>query len=221
MVIGSVTWSAHLRTIASSRIGSRNSSASDLMCSTTSVPAVSRVAGAMVNCPAPSEAQVNASSEPALRRGDLDPVGDHEGGVEADAELADQAGPLLGLGRGQRGAERAGAGTGDGAEIVDQLLPPHADAVVGDQQCARLLVGNDADLGLGRGRQGAVGQRLETAPVHRIGRVRDQFPQEYLPLGIERMHHEIEQPPDLGAKIMLFLPPYRSSPALLAGRDMR
>ena len=81
----------------------------------------------------------------------------------------------------------------------------HADAVVGDQQGARLLVRHDADLGLGGRRERAVGQRLEPAPVHRIGGVGHQLAQEYLPLGIERVHHEIEQPPDLGAEIMLFL----------------
>ena len=67
MVIGMVTWSAHLRTTASMRTGSRYSSASALMCSTTSVPGASRLAGAMVNSPRPSEAQVQASSAPALR----------------------------------------------------------------------------------------------------------------------------------------------------------
>ena len=139
-----------------------------------------------------------------LARGHLHPVGDHEGGVEADAELADQAGPLLGLGRGQRRAERAGAGAGDGAQVVDQLLAAHADAVVGDQQRAGALVGHDADLGLGGRRERGVGQRLEAAPVHRIGGVGHQLAQEDFPLGIERVHHEVEQPPDLGAEIMLF-----------------
>ena len=50
------------------------------------------------------------------------------------------------------------------------------------------------------GRQVGIGQRLEPAAIHRVGRIGDQFPQEYFPLGIERVHHQIEQPPDLGAK---------------------
>ena len=37
------------------------------MCSTMSVPAVSRVAGATVKAPSPSDAQAKASSVPALR----------------------------------------------------------------------------------------------------------------------------------------------------------
>ena len=185
-----------------------------------SVPAVSRVAGAMVK-PPPSDAQVNASSDAGLARGDLDPVGDHEGGIEADAELADQAGPLLRLRLGQRCAEHARAGAGDGAQVVDQLLPRHADAVIGDQQRAGLLVGDDADLGLGRGRERGVGQRLEPAAVHRIGGVGDQLAQEDFPLGVERVDHQIEQPADLGAKIMFFRNGIVHRVTLPAGRDMR
>ena len=64
----------------------------------------------------------------------------------------------------------------------------------------RLLVRNDADLGIGRRSQIGVGQRLEPAAIHRVRRVGHQFPQKYLPLGIKRVHHQIEQPPDLGAK---------------------
>ena len=74
------------------------------MCSRMSVPAVSRVAGAMVKA-LPSEDQVNAASASGLARGDLDPVRHHEGGIEADAELADQVGPLLRLRLGQGLAE--------------------------------------------------------------------------------------------------------------------
>jgi hypothetical protein len=166
------------------------------MCNTTLVPAASHVAGAMVNCPAPSDAQVNASSDPALR--------DHERGIEADAELADQAGALLRLGGRKGGTERASAGAGDGAEIVDQLLPSHADTFVGDQQGARLLIGYDPDLRFSRRSQGAVGEWFEAAPIHRIGGIGHQLAQEYFTLGIERMDHQIEQPPDLGTKVMLF-----------------
>ena len=174
------------------------------MCSTTSVPAVSRVggrdgegAGAVGR---PGERLLAAG----LARGDLHPVGDHEGGVEADAELADQAGPVLRLGAGQRLAERAGAGAGDGAQVVDQLLPRHADAVVGDQQGAGLLVGDDADFRLGRRGEVGVGQRLEAAAVHGVGGIGHQFAQENFALGVERVDHEVEQPPDLGAKCVLF-----------------
>ena len=51
--------------------------------------------------------------------GHRDAVGDHEGGIEADAELADQPGAVLGLGQPRQ--KRLGAGARDGAEIVDQV----------------------------------------------------------------------------------------------------
>ena len=48
---------------------------------------------------------------------DFDAVGDHEGAVEADAELADEVGVLLGV-AGELGEEVLGAGAGDGAEVA-------------------------------------------------------------------------------------------------------
>ena len=77
--------------------------------------------------------------------GDNDAIGDHEGRVEADPELADQPGAVLGFG--QAGEKGFGAGTRDGAEVVDQFLPVHADAVIGYRQRAGLLVRRDADFG--------------------------------------------------------------------------
>ena len=62
--------------------------------------------------------------------GDDDAIGHHERRIEADAELADQIGAVLGLG--EAGEKGFGAGARDGAEIVDQLLPVHADAAVDD-----------------------------------------------------------------------------------------
>ena len=49
------------------------------------------------------------------------------------------------LGLSQPLQEGPGAGTGDGAEIVDKLLVVHADARVGDGECAGRLVGHEAD----------------------------------------------------------------------------
>src|SRR5690606_29329370 len=70
-------------------------------------------------------------------------VGDHEGCIKADTELADQARAFLAFIKAID--ERLCAGAGNGAEIVDQLLPLHADAGVGDGERARVLVRNDAD----------------------------------------------------------------------------
>ena len=66
-----------------------------------------------------------------LAREDLDLVGDHEDGVEADAELADEVGVFLGV-AGELGEEVLGAGAGDGAEVRDEVFLVHADAGVGD-----------------------------------------------------------------------------------------
>ena len=131
--------------------------------------------------------------------GDGDAIGDHEGGVEADAELADQAGAVLGLG--QTRQEGFCAGTRDGAEIVDQLLAVHADAVVDHAERAGLLVGHDADL-----RRLAVGSqiwrrdRLVAQLVQRVRGVRNQLAQENVGLRIDRVHHQVQKLGDFGLK---------------------
>ena len=68
---------------------------------------------------------------PALRETTSMLVGDHEGAVEADAELADEVGVLFGV-AGELREEVLGAGAGDGAEVGDEVLLVHADAGVGD-----------------------------------------------------------------------------------------
>ncbi|CAN3986065.1 D-cysteine desulfhydrase, partial [Dysosmobacter welbionis] len=73
-----------------------------------------------------------------------DVVRHHKGGVEAHAELADDVGvlgvvPHLLL-------ELVGAGGGDDAQVVLQVLLVHADAVVGDGQGPVFLVHLDLDL---------------------------------------------------------------------------
>ncbi len=136
--------------------------------------------------------------------GDLHPVRHHEGGVEAHAELPDQARPLLGLGALQRLAEGARAGAGDGAQVLRQRGAVHADARVGDGQRARLLVRHDADRGIRRQRQIGLGEGGEAPAVDRVGGVGHQLAQEDLPVGIQRVHHEIEQPAHLGAELVPF-----------------
>ncbi len=71
-----------------------------------------------------------ALRRPGARAGHGDAVGHHEGRVEADAELADQAEPVLGLL--QALEEGLGARARHGAEVVYELLAVHADAGVGD-----------------------------------------------------------------------------------------
>ena len=88
--------------------------------------------------------------------GDHDAIGNHERRIEADAELADQIGAVLGLGEAGEKGFRAGAR--DGAEIVDQLLPVHADAAVDHGKRIGRLVRRDADFG-----RRAVGDQLGRA----------------------------------------------------------
>ena len=132
----------------------------------------------------------------------LDFVGDHEGGVEADAELADQARALFRLGLlGKAGGERGGAGAGDGAEMVGQFLLAHAGAAVGDGDGAGELIRRDLDArGLRKGKT-FIGQGEEAALVDGVGRVGDQLAEENLAVGVQRVDHEVQQAADLGAKL--------------------
>jgi hypothetical protein len=63
------------------------------------------------------------------------------------AALADQADVRL-LVLGELLEEGLGAGMGDGAEVLHQLVVGHADASVGDRERARRFVGGERD---GRG----------------------------------------------------------------------
>ena len=129
-------------------------------------------------------------------------VGGHERGVEPDAELSDE----LGRGRGifllrllQFGEESARTGMCDGAEVFDELLLRHADAVVGDRQRAGGFVGGDADLALAG--EFGTGQRQETPFVQRVGGVRDQLAQEDFPVRVDRVDHHVEQFFDFGFEL--------------------
>ena len=133
-----------------------------------------------VNSPSPRDSQCTpvAAAAPGAARVHLDPIGDDERGIEADAELADQLRVLL-LIAGQPRQELRGAGFGDGAEVLDRLLAAHADAVVGDRDRVRLVVELDRDGDVGVAfEQLRPGQCLEAQLVEGIRRVRDQLTQE-------------------------------------------
>ena len=151
-----------------------------------------REAAAAVGLPAPAVLLAG------LARDDLDPVRDHERRVEADAELADQV-QVPGAVAAQLGGEALGARARDRAEIVGQLVPAHADAVVGDRERAGGLVGDQPDLELRVARQQLrLAQAGVAQPVAGVRGVRDQLAQEDLAVLVERVDDQVEDPPDLG-----------------------
>ena len=126
------------------------------------------------------------------------PVGDDEGRIEADAELTDQVRVLRLVAR-EPGQELARAGFRDRAQVVDDLLAGHADAIVGDGDGARGRVEADVDAKVGIAlEQRAVGERLEAQLVAGVGRIRDQLAQEDFLVAVERMHHQVQQLLHLG-----------------------
>ncbi len=121
-------------------------------------------------------------------RNDRDLVGHHERGIKADAELADQLGPILGLRFLEAFQKSTRAGFGDGAEVFDDGGARHADAVVGDRQGPLPFVRTDRDLPLGVPLgDGRVGQRLEAGGVDGIAGIADKLAQEDVLVRIKRM----------------------------------
>ena len=82
---------------------------------------------------------------------DHDMVRHHEGGIESNAELADEIRAdgwsfrPFGNGLAELVEKGAGAGTGDRAQGIGEIALRHADAVVGDGQGFCVLVERDRD----------------------------------------------------------------------------
>ena len=141
---------------------------------------------------------------PGAARVDHDLVGDHEGGIKADAELADNGGGFLArvLGR-KLVQEGLGAGAGDGAEPAGQVLAGHADAVVREGQ--RLGVGIDRDLDRERSAvldELGLGDRLVAQLLAGVGGVGDELADEDLAVGIDRMDHQMQQARNIGLEAL-------------------
>ena len=135
----------------------------------------------------------------------VDPVGDHEGRVEADAELPDQGGAFAALRRFDLLHEGPGAGARDGAERLDHLVAAHADAVVLDRQLPLVGIDRDGDAQLRVvAEQGRIGDRLVAQPLAGIGRVRNQLAEEDVFVGIDRVHHHVQQLGDIGLERAAF-----------------
>ena len=112
----------------------------------------------------------------------LDLVGHHEGGIEADTELTDQflgnGCVFSGLGLTQLLTQLGGTRLGQGADQIDDLGAGHANAVVANGEGASVLVRLDLDMQIGGvDVQVLVLERFNAQLVQRIGGVRDQLPQ--------------------------------------------
>ena len=131
-------------------------------------------------------------------RDQRDAVGDDERGVEADAELSDEMRVFRAVRR-EPGEELARARLGNRADMVDDFLTRHADAVVGYGDRARLRVVADANLRVEIVlEQRRVGHRFEAQLVAGVGRVRHQLAQKDLLVPVQGVHHQVQQLPDLG-----------------------
>ena len=141
---------------------------------------------------------------PGAVRVDGDFVRDHERRIEADAELPDERGGFLArVFRRKLVEEGLGAGAGDGAKPLRQVFAGHADAVVREGQ--RLGVGIDRDLDRERRAvldQFRLGDRFVAQLLAGVGRVGDELADENLPVGIDRMDHEVQQARNVGLEAL-------------------
>ena len=158
----------------------------------------------MVKAPLPSDDQRQASIGPARRVSTVTSSATMKDGVEADAELADEGGGFLArvFGR-ELVQEGLGAGAGDGAEPAGQVFAGHADAIVREGQ--RLGVGIDRDLDRERSAvldQFRLGDRLVAQLLAGVGGVGDEFADENLPVGIDRMDHQLQQARNVGLEAL-------------------
>ena len=119
-------------------------------------------------------------------------VGDDKAGIEPDAELANQVG-VPGLITGQLLHELASAGAGDGADVINDFLPIHADAVIGHGDGAGILVETDPDFQIGVVFvQRAISQRFETQLIAGVRGVGDQFTEKDFLVGIQGMRDQAQ-----------------------------
>jgi hypothetical protein len=151
-----------------------------------------------VYSPAPLDVQRTPSPAGAPARHERHAIGNDECRVEADAELADQLRVLARFAR-ERFEKALRARASDRADVLDDFLARHADAVVANGQRLRFLVGRDLDAQFRIvGRQRGIGERRETQLVAGVGSVRDQLAKEDFLVRIQRMRDEVEDLGDFG-----------------------
>ncbi len=83
---------------------------------------------------------------------------------------------------------------GDGADVGDDLLAAHADAVVAHGDGVRLRIAFDLDAQLAAAvHQRGVAVTLKAQLVERVGRVRDQLAQKDFAVAVQAVDHQLEQ----------------------------
>ncbi len=138
-----------------------------------------------------------ACGQAGAARGHFHFVGNDEGAVEADAELADQLRILL-LVAGQLAQEVAGAGLGNRAQVGDGFGAAHANAVVVDGDGVGGGI-EDAHAQFAVAfQQRRLGQGLEAQLVGGVGGVGDQLAEEDFLVGVQRVDHQLQQLLDFG-----------------------
>ena len=124
--------------------------------------------------------------------GDL--VGDHEGGVEAHAELADDV-HVRRLRLFHLLAELESAAGGDDSQVVLQVALVHADAVVADGEDPGLRVRLDVDEEvLPLHPHILVGEGLIAQLVDGVAGVGDDLTEKDLLVGVNGVDHQVQQP---------------------------
>ncbi len=119
-----------------------------------------------------------------------------------DAELADDVG-VLGV-VSHLLLELVGAGGGDDAQVVLQIIRVHADAVVADGQQPLFLVQHQPDGKLiPLDAHLVIGQAEVAQLVDGVGGVGNDFTQENFLMRVNGVYHEIQQ--TLGFRLELFL----------------
>ena len=126
---------------------------------------------------------------------DRNRIGDHEGRIEADAELADEVLIRIAavLGFLQLFKEGFRPRLGNGAEVIHQILLVHTKSVIGNGQGMAVGIGRQVDF---KARvpfeEIAVSEGLIMELIDRIGGVRNEFPQENLVICINRVDHQVQ-----------------------------
>jgi hypothetical protein len=133
-----------------------------------------------------------------LARHDGHAVRHHEGRVEAHAELADHFLvidiPAVLLGLLELLEESLRAGLRDRADVLDELLLVHTDAIIGNRERMALLIRHEEDLeDVVPLEQIAVREALEMRLVDGVGSIRDELPQENLVIRVNAVNHEVKE----------------------------